>query len=399
MPKRKLLEHPDANERARQRRQLGTLHDLTITVQPATRTRYRKATNAFFAFLDTEHLVIPKKKELFDHLLCEYLEHLWSIGAGRAQANDTVAGLQDLQPSLRHHLPGSWRLLKTWAVNEVPNRAPPFPEVVVQAMAGWALFHGHNSFAVSLIIGFYTMLRSGELLGLLSSHIMCTSRDRQALISLGLTKGGKRQGAAESVILGIEAGVALIRHWKTIASSTTPLAISSVKWRSLFAECLTALGLDRFQFRPYSLRRGGATWWFQKHQNLDRILVQGRWLAQRTARIYINEGLAILARTQIDVKDPSIRSFLQIYHRTVSNPRFSTLEPPANAGRTGGRGKDKKVKGTKGRKRVKRISFLVICQGRLPISWMMKSQEVWLGCFITEMNQVSFTLGLARCLR
>ena len=48
------------------------------------------------------------------------------------------------------------------------------------------------------------MLRSGELLGLRSSHVLCAPKDRQVLISLGLTKGGKRQGAAESVILGIE---------------------------------------------------------------------------------------------------------------------------------------------------------------------------------------------------
>ena len=362
MPKRKLLEHPEATERAKQRQALGTLHDLTV--QPTTRKRYQKATEAFFQFLRQEGIVIPKKKEQFDHVVCEFLEYLWSTGAGRGQANDTVAGLQDLQPSLRHHLPGSWRLLKTWAVNEVPNRAPPLPEQVVHAMAGWGFFHGHNSFAVSLIIGFYTMLRSGELLGLLSSHILCAPRDRQVLISLGLTKSGKRQGAAESVILGIEAGVALVRQWKYVAHTTTPLILSPVRWRSLFSECLTALGLDRFQYRPYSLRRGGATWWFQKHQTLDRILVQGRWLAQKTARIYIDEGLAVLARTQINFKDPSIRSFLQVYHSTVSNPRFSTLEPPAKAGRVGGRGKDKRDKVIKGRKRVKDL-FLAFSEDRV----------------------------------
>ena len=120
--------------------------------------------------------------------MCDYLEHLWSTGVGRGQANDTVAGLQDIQPNLRHHLPGAWRLLKTWAVNEIPNRAPPIPEQVVQAMAGWAFFHGHNSFGVSLILGFYTMLRSGELLGLRSSHLLCSPKEKQVLVSLGMTK-------------------------------------------------------------------------------------------------------------------------------------------------------------------------------------------------------------------
>ena len=57
------------------------------------------------------------------------------------------------------------------------------------------------------------MLRSGELIGLKSSSVLCSPKDRQVLISFGLTKSGKRQGAAESVILGVEEGVRLTQHW------------------------------------------------------------------------------------------------------------------------------------------------------------------------------------------
>ena len=139
-----------------------------------------------------------------DPIVCDYLEELWATGKGRAQACDTLAGLQDSQPSLRHHLPGAWRLLRTWQANEIPSRAPPLPEHIVWAMAGWALFHQWTSFALSLLIGFYSMLRTGEILGLKSSHIQCGDGQLQALISLGLTKGGKRHGAAESVVLGYD---------------------------------------------------------------------------------------------------------------------------------------------------------------------------------------------------
>ena len=343
MPKRKILEQAEASERVRQRRALGTLKELTV--QPATRRRYDKATAQFYDFLKKEGLSLPTRRADLDPLVCEYLEHLWSTGVGRAQANDTVAGLQDLQPNLKNNLPGAWRLLRTWAANEIPNRAPPLPERVLHAMAGWAFFHGHNTFAVSLILGFYTMLRSGELMGLKSSHIMTSPASRQVLVSLGLTKGGKRQGAAESVILGVEQGVRLVQHWKTLTSTTTPVAHSPAHWRGLFSECLVALGLEHFQFRPYSLRRGGATWWFTKHQNLDRILVQGRWLAHKTARIYINEGLAMLAQTTIDFNHPNLKSFLNIYKNTCSTLSFSTLEPPAKtAGRAGGRGSRQKLR-------------------------------------------------------
>ena len=126
---------------------------------------------------------------------------------------------------------------------------------------------------MSLLVAFYTMLRTGELLGLRSSHLLSESSRQQVLISLGLTKGGKRTGAAESVILGCEPIVRQVKHWKDIARSTTPLALSPGKWRGLFNESLCALGLEDYGFRPYSLRRGGATFWFSKHQSLDRILM------------------------------------------------------------------------------------------------------------------------------
>ena len=338
MPKTKVLDGGLASDRAKQRRALGTLRELTV--QPATKRRYNKALDAFFVFLKANNLSLPTSKQKLDPLVCDYIEHMWSTGIGRAQANDTVAALQDQQPNLKGHLHGAWRLLKTWSVNEVPNRAPPLPEQVVLAMAGWAFFHGHYSFGVSLIIGFYTMLRSGELLGLSAHHIMCSRTERQALISLGFTKGGKRQGAAESVILGVDAGVRLTQHWKSIASAASPLVSSPIKWRALFSESLQALGLEHFSFRPYSLRRGGATWWFSKHQNLERILVQGRWAALKTARIYLNEGLAMLARTQIDFSKPRIASYLNVYHRTVHTLNFSTLEPSVKkTDRAGGRGR------------------------------------------------------------
>ena len=217
---------------------------------------------------------LPRRRQDLDAILSEYIEHLWSTGEGRALANDTAAGLQDQDPRLRGLLPVSWRLLKAWSANEIPNRAPPFPEVVVHAMAGWALGKGDLSFAISLLLGFYCMLRTGELLGLFSHHISMPKPRQVAVISLGLTKGGKRQGAA-----------------------------------------LSALKLESFAFRPYSLRRGGATHWFRHHGSFDKLLVQGRWAAPKTAKIYINEGLAILA--ELNLSEKPLKPFVQRYCRAL----------------------------------------------------------------------------------
>lgn len=129
------------------------------------------------------------------------------------------------------------------------------PEHVVQALAGWAFFKGLNSFAVSVLLGFYSMLRTGGLCALRSSHMVGSLRDKQILISLGFTKGGKRQGAAESTILGFEPVVLLTQQWKSIAQPSTGFCKNSAQWRQLFAEGIEAIGVSSFGFRPYCTER------------------------------------------------------------------------------------------------------------------------------------------------
>ena len=354
MPKR-IFEGATPQERAQKRQALGTLRQLTV--QPSTRQRYDKAVDNFLKFLRLNNLRLPAQRDLLDPMVCDFLEHLWSSGAGRAVGSDTVAGLQDFDPKLRHKLPGSWRLLKTWAINEVPNRAPPLPEHVVHAMCGWACFHKRYSFAVSLLVGFYGMLRTGEILNVRRSDFVVDLNQRKVLLALGLTKAGKRVGAAESVVLGFDVVVTAVRHWISLAKSRESLTPAPAKWRAIFNECLEALKITSYGFRPYSLRRGGATHWFGKHHSLDRLLLDGRWQAAKTARIYINEGLSILAQINLPRNDTRLTPFLTVFTSTMLKPKFTTLEPPVRTGRTGGRGiKPKKSKS--GRKKGSLVCLL-----------------------------------------
>ena len=321
---------------------MGTLRDLTV--QPATKKRYNKAVDGFLTFLRDNGLRLPSLAQDLDPYVCEYLEYLWAHGYGRALASDTVAGLQDFDVRFRGTMPGAWRLLKTWSVNELPNRAPPLPQHVLHALVGWAFFHHHVSFGISLLIGFYGMLRTGEILGLHSSHLLVEPRQPKVLVSLGLTKGGKRQGAAESVVLGFDIVVFFVKKWKQLASSTTPLVQSAAQWRKLFNQGLEALKLQSWNFRPYSLRRGGATWWFSRHHSMDRILLEGRWSAPKTAKIYLNEGLAVLVELRLSPSHPTLTPFLHVFSKFHNNFSFKTLEPPARAGSSGEVGKKKKLK-------------------------------------------------------
>lgn len=337
---KRFLEGNSPSSRAKQRKTLGTLRQLTV--QPSTRVRYDKAVNLFLQFLKDNGKSLPRVRDHLDGIVCDYLEHLWASGCGRALASDTLAGLQDFDVKLKGQLQGAWRLMKTWSQNEIPNRAPPLPEHVVHAMVGWAIFHNHLAFAVSLMTGFYGMLRTGEILTLKKSHFTMDPAGRKVVISLGMTKSGKRAGAAESVVLGYDLAVNCLRWWLNSVPSHTCLTSGPAQWRGLFNQALTALSLTEYQFRPYSLRRGGATWWFSRHQSLDKILLQGRWQAPKTARIYINEGLAVLAEMSLPPHDTRIKPFLNQFRTRFHQKTFATLEPPV--GRTGGRGKGAKAK-------------------------------------------------------
>ena len=140
----KCVEGRTKEDRVRIRKRPGSLKQ--IAAQPATRVRYDRALKGFFS------------------------------GEGRALGSDTLAAIQDAQPQVRGKLQQSWRLMKTRVSNELPNRAPPLSEDILHALVGLALFRKDPLFALSLLLGFYSMLRTGGHFG--CDEIPCFSRSR-----------------------------------------------------------------------------------------------------------------------------------------------------------------------------------------------------------------------------
>ena len=97
---------------------------------------------------------MPAHHRELDTVASGYLEHLWAKGPGRATASNFLAALQDSQPQLKGKLAQSWRLMKAWVTNEIPNRAAPLPKEEIYAMVGYALFKEWPDFAITLLLGF-----------------------------------------------------------------------------------------------------------------------------------------------------------------------------------------------------------------------------------------------------
>ena len=303
------------------RKKMGTLKSLTV--QPRTKECYQAGLQRFYAYLQKEGLLLPYKHDLMDPLVADYIEYLWADGEGRATASNFLAALQDSQPRLKGLLLLSWRLMKAWTTNEVPNRAPPMTEAVLKAMAGWSFFLEEHKFGLNLLVGFYGLLRTGDLLSLQAWQIHMISPNEPAVISLGFTKSDKRQGAAESVTLTELPVLQLLWKWTKSASSHALLTPKPHVWRQLFQSCLEGVKVNGWGFRPYSLRRGGATSFFVKVGSLDRVLLLGRWTALKTAKIYLNSGLAMLA--ELKIAPHLLRPFHLVF--TISCPLIKRLSP------------------------------------------------------------------------
>ena len=236
MPKRH-LEGATQAERATIRKSLGPLKNLTV--HPVRRARYEKARSDFYEWLHSEGLSAPSEATQLDLVVADSLEALWAQGKGRSEGSTILAALQDAQPHLRGKLKLAWRLMKTWVTHAVPNRAPPLPLNALHCMVGYAIFKEWHLFALSLLLRFHGLLRTGELLGLKakqSKHVSVTQAKGPAAISLGLTKGGKRQGAAESITVHAEDVCRRLYQWKQVAHPKASLTGAAHIWRKKFAD-------------------------------------------------------------------------------------------------------------------------------------------------------------------
>ena len=90
---------------------------------------------------------------------------------------------------------------------------------VLDALCGWSVMQGKPEFGLSLRLAFFGLLRTGELLNLTSNDIYITSPKGPAVISLGLTTSGARQGASESVTIHDTSVLPSLYSWKRRSTS------------------------------------------------------------------------------------------------------------------------------------------------------------------------------------
>lgn len=166
-------------------------------------------------------------------------------------------------------------------------------------MAGWCVAHHELTMAALLLLGFHCLLRTGELLQVRPCDFILDSK--AGVLSIPSSKSGVRNNSKESVTISdvttLEVTQAMLDLRTQLGMSMTPCwGRSGLAFRLLFRRITEELAIQDLSLRPYSLRRGGATYEMQSHGLMEKTLIRGRWKNSNVARIYICDGLAMLPR-------------------------------------------------------------------------------------------------------
>ena len=219
MVKRQIVEGLTRENRQKRRQELGALKDLVI--KPSTVDRYTKAFKRFVEYLKEQRQTLSSSKEGLDSQIQEYIEWLWEEGESISLAADTLSGVQHFQPSMKRHLPSSWRYYHTWTRYEIPSRAPPLTVTMLKILMG----HLHKQspqVALGLSTAFHGLLRTGELLSLCARDIVIPPRGHSAILYLGETKTGARNPHASTVTLQDPKTVFFIEDLEVFSSTNSP---------------------------------------------------------------------------------------------------------------------------------------------------------------------------------
>ena len=288
----------------RQVKRVRKAHLKYTGLQSATLKRYQTHVRKFFGYLDFEHLDTPSSLEDLDIAAAEYINFLYQDDRPYGWAADFLSGLKRMYPKARRRLDTSSVWLKNWSRTLRPTRALPLPCDLVQAMACSALLRGELQFGTALLLGFLCFLRVGEIVNLQSKDIRFFCNPVLAFLTLEDSKGAKRSGAAEHVVLKDAAVVSLLRL--LCKGKASPALLFPIKWTA-FCESLQVagarFGLSSTRLTPHCLRRGGATWYFLASGSYDKTQHRGRWQCAKTARQYIDESVSDMASVSLSTAD------------------------------------------------------------------------------------------------
>ena len=168
-------------------------------------------------------------------------------------------------------------MVHLWERDRRIDRTPPLSQDGVRALATVAIISfGRVDWALAVLLGFHCLLSTGEVIGIQLRHFSLPSgKQQQGVLALPRTKMGIRNSIAESVTITDLRLCKFIGRFIEGGKRDAKLFSGAADFYKFFKHCCAVLGLQGF--RPYGLRRGGATELWRVTGDLDATLLRGRW--------------------------------------------------------------------------------------------------------------------------
>ena len=270
---------------------------LNWAVTPGTLKKYHRHVCDFAKWTIDNHEDPDIDDAEFDELLLDYIHELYESGRGKSSAACTYYGIVHYLPHLRRRLPCSYQAVRGWLKQQPGRSYPPMTWELAAAVAARLAKSGHYAAGVGVLLAFDCFLRVSELVGLRREDVADYGDRRIAvehkgmIIRIRTAKTGKEQWVRVLDTKVMELVRALVR-------STRPgqllFNFSSASFRRYFKGACADLGLSPL-YVPHSLRHGGATRYYEVLRwSVEDILERGRWASTKSARRYIQSGVAML---------------------------------------------------------------------------------------------------------
>jgi len=291
-------------------------------LQPLERTRVSKVyqdrlatgLSLFLQWVGVVYFGIDWSTDLVfaNQVISEYVQYCYDQRQRLYIVRHSLVAIQNRWPHLKGNIHRSWNTLKSWRLEQRVTSRTPIPLLLLQGIclkcldigaAGnrWA---GHYFImSVLLRIGFFGLLRAGELFALRRRHLMFSRTSSNAWVLVVSVVDPKTRavfGRSQYVLIR-DAPTVAWAFWLTrgLGENVKLWQGSGANFRKLLRALLIGWNLASDLIGPGGLRPGGASHMLLEGADVGSIQHQGRWSNSRSLSIYLQESMSCLVLTQL----------------------------------------------------------------------------------------------------
>lgn len=226
-----------------------------------------------------------------------------------------LLGAQHLFPGLKGNIPTAWAHVRTWEEEKVSKLRPPLPLAIWLCVVGLARAHAFTApdhklreawaiFSVLVEVGFFCLLRPGEILRLCHSDIALPNNfvlcEKHAAVRILSPKNRRQFGDSQFVLLKNRNAISWLEKIHKENSDGLIWTKGQKVFGDWFRQLMKELKLSGCKFTPASLRPGGATMYYSAGVSVSTLRFMGRWSVERSLEHYIQLAMSAQIMNKLD---------------------------------------------------------------------------------------------------